>query len=129
MLLNRRSFFKAVTGFVVGVCAAFVPTVKGKRPPAKEEFQDALTEVVREKLNETPWESLGCKDCYKECRHFDECVSILERLRIEAAQKAANPPMIIWRDKIEGDYWGGMELVRYQENTDGTVEELWRQKF
>lgn len=28
--MNRRNFFKAVTGFVIGVCAVFVPKAKAK---------------------------------------------------------------------------------------------------
>jgi len=105
--MNRRSFFKAVTGFVAGMVAAFVPSKTiGKIKPASAGIdpnsewakQKPLTinELVRfEERNNYPWDKLGCKDCYKECKHFDDCLNILERLRIEAAEKAANPLYIV----------------------------------
>lgn len=54
MKTNRRSFIKQVTGFVAGICAACIPQAKRKRPPTKKDFQDALTEVVKEKLRGLP---------------------------------------------------------------------------
>ena len=50
--MNRRSFFKVVTGYVAGV---FATSVEGKKRPGTRlatqgDFQKALNEVVEEKL-------------------------------------------------------------------------------
>ena len=50
MKTNRRNFIKGVTGFVAGICTAFVPSVKAKHILTQKEFQDALNDVCNEAL-------------------------------------------------------------------------------
>lgn len=50
--MNRRSFFKRTTAFIVGVCAAFVPKAisskrSGTRPATEKEVSD-LKKYLRE---------------------------------------------------------------------------------
>ena len=105
--MNRRNFFKAVTGFVTGI---FTISVEGKKrsgtrycgetstsidPNSEWAKQKPLTLAQLKKCadeidscntsnsintisTETP-KSLGCVDCYRECRHWDKCKAILEK--------------------------------------------------
>jgi len=73
--MKRRDFFKVITEFVVGVWALFVPRAKGE-----DEYFWIETKTL-------PWERLGCKDCFKECRHWDECMDLLGK-RVAAREKA-----------------------------------------
>lgn len=79
--MKRRQFLKSVFGVVAGLAAA--PSVVRAKP-----LKNNVFEVNKECLKPT-WTKLGCKDCYKGCPHFNDCLAIL-KLRIERAEKAAN---------------------------------------
>ena len=49
-----------------------IGTEKGIEPPLS---------VVKER--QPHWEVLGCKDCFRECEHFDDCKSELERRQMK----------------------------------------------
>lgn len=92
--MKRRDFIKAVTGLVAGMYAALVPIAKAKRSPTKVVpempiwYRDWLKDWEDLRLGEAdyfwtetktpPWEKLGCKDCFRECSHWDECMLILQ---------------------------------------------------
>ena len=65
--MNRRNFFKVVTGFVAGIFAGSVKS--------KEDF---------------PIPADPLKDKF--------VLNHMQRLRIEAAEKAANPPYVLFDD-------------------------------
>ena len=51
-------------------------TEKGIEPPLS---------VVKER--QPHWEVLGCKDCFRECEHFDDCKSELERRQMKQRKR------------------------------------------
>lgn len=92
--MNRRGFFKTVTAFAAGVCAAFVPKAKANLRDFDahlilgDDFDevDLMTDTLSDKeisrmcnTIENPREKLVCKDCYRECRHWDECIAFLRK--------------------------------------------------
>ena len=102
--MNRRSFFKAVTGFVVGI---FATSAKSKEDfpipadPLKDKF--VLNHMHVEEWAKQKYLTCGgkngtlCPRCkFNDCRWPNYCK--LNRLRIEAAEKAANPPYVLFDD-------------------------------
>lgn len=66
MLMDRRNFFKVVTGFVVGVFAAFVPKAEGNPQPqwVKDSFRHQYIcrpkpEIMMATKMREGWETLG----------------------------------------------------------------------
>lgn len=101
--MNRRNFFKVVTGFVAGI---FASSAKSKAiyksgPPGPT--------IIPEECLEPPWGKLGCKDCYsyKGCSHFNECLDILKK-QIEAYDK-----------KVSQDIYGDPDML-YSRKRSGT---------
>lgn len=85
--MNRRNFFKAVTGFVAGV---FATSVKGRtiRKPKSGPPGPTTTTMGYTDMFQNSWDKAR-KETTEE---------FMERLRIEAAEKAANPPIVINND-------------------------------
>ena len=74
--MNRRNFFKLVTGFVAGI---FATSVEGKKKTKLRDFDAHL--VLGDDFDEydlTIGEKLGCKDCFEECSRFDDCLAELK---------------------------------------------------
>ena len=117
--MNRRNFFKVVTGFVAGAVATVMPKAKSKEKlicggqngtlcprckfnvkahPTKGDWID-----VRD-FGATIGERLGCKDCSNDCIYFDDCLIELKlRERIWS-----HPAFIIHED-------GSIEPIPYQD--------------
>jgi len=68
--MNRRSFFSLIAGAIGGVIAAFAPI--------REKRSSSLSVTIKE----TPWDKLGCKNCFRGCGQWDECMTTL-RKRVE----------------------------------------------
>lgn len=109
MNTNRRNFIKSVCYLLSGALASisgFVSAALGsatyptrastgidpnsewakQKPLTLErliETRDELISIEIKTIPEFNWKSLGCKDCYRECRHWDECKAILEK-RVKA---------------------------------------------
>ncbi len=99
--MNRRNFLKTVTGFVAGV---FISTAKssekydwkfvvapynGKGNSDGIEIYGTKEEIKEWDYSETAWNNLGCKNCFRGCGQWDDCMATLRKRQ---AQKAVNPP-------------------------------------
>ena len=116
--MNRRNFFKVVTGFVAGI---FATSVEGKRRSGTRYCGEASTSIdpnsewakqkyltldeiikieealISDKLYCRGKNGTLCPRCkFNECRWPEYCK--LNRLRVEAAVKAANPPYVLFDD-------------------------------
>lgn len=81
--MNRRSFFKTITGFAAGVVAAFAPSKAKAKMTLREWHKSTPMRFViqdeRDLFEEAPWDKLGCKSCFKDCGQWDDCKATLRR--------------------------------------------------
>lgn len=93
--MKRRTFMKAI----VATLAAPTALLGSKKTVGLEHLEGELVEIIAkgktatdicnealEKIK-TSWEKYGCKDCFRECEHWGECLDALSE-RVEARERA-----------------------------------------
>jgi hypothetical protein len=121
--MNRRNFFKTVTGFIAGVCAACVPKAKAKLRDfdAHLVLGDDFDEVDLLETKTHPscyghFRSYGVLDCSVDCEFTEECSQLGQVPEYSSSASMSGHPSATNSVEAEGNFVYG-----WMDDWDGKI--------